>query len=199
VRATDANGGSWGSPVTVDGTGFVGWFTSLVVINGNPAISYFEINNFDLKYVRATDTNGTSWGSPMTIDSTGSVGWYTSMAVVDGSPAISYYDNTNFDLKYTRSSDPNGANWVYPAPVAIDSDDSNGVTSLAVVNGFPAVGYYDSVNLDLKYIRSDNPTAIRLEELNAAPAPGAALLATASLGFLAMLGAAALAFRRLSK
>ena len=35
----------------------------MAVVNGNPAISYYDNTNSDLKYVRASDTSGTSWGT----------------------------------------------------------------------------------------------------------------------------------------
>ena len=61
VRADDANGTAWGTPLSVDTAGNVGTYTSLAVVNGNPAISYYDGQNADLKYVRsenpATPTN----------------------------------------------------------------------------------------------------------------------------------------------
>jgi hypothetical protein len=126
------------------------------VVNGNPAISYYDGPNQDLKYVRASDASGTSWGTPVTLDSTGSVGEYTSLAVVNGNPAISYYDSTNRDLKYVRATTTSGTlvgDW--GTPVTLDSIGAVGLyTSLAVVNGNPAISYYDSTNRDLKYVRA---------------------------------------------
>ena len=52
------------SDCTIDSTGNVGQYTSLAVVNGNPAISYFAGSGGDLKYVRANDTSGTNWGTP---------------------------------------------------------------------------------------------------------------------------------------
>ncbi|MFQ5858216.1 MAG: hypothetical protein ACE5LU_21645, partial [Anaerolineae bacterium] len=62
---------AWNTPVTVDSTDNVGQYTSLAVVNANPAISYYDLTNGDLKYVRATDASGSSWGTPVTLDSTG--------------------------------------------------------------------------------------------------------------------------------
>ncbi|MCH7472103.1 hypothetical protein IIA79_04030, partial [bacterium] len=100
VRASDADGTAWNFPVTPDGAGNGGFYTSLAVVNGNPAISYFDTANDDLEYVRASDPSGASWDLPVTPDSTEGVGWYTSIAAVNGKAAISYYDVTNGDLKY---------------------------------------------------------------------------------------------------
>ncbi|MCB1208644.1 MAG: choice-of-anchor D domain-containing protein, partial [Verrucomicrobiales bacterium] len=157
VRANTASGtlvGDWGTPQTLDSTGIVGQFTSLLVVNGNPAISYYYPNNADLKYVRADDASGTSWGAQQTLDSTGIVGLYTSMAIVDGNPAISYHNGLNFDLKYVRASDASGTSW--GTPVTLDSATVVGqYTSLAVINGNPAISYYDDSTDDLKYIRAN--------------------------------------------
>ena len=153
VRANDANGTSWGTPVNLDSTGNVGQFISLAVVNGNPAISYYDFTNSDLKYVRALDANGTSWGTPVTLDSAGSVGYFTSLLVVNGNPAISYFDNTNGDLKYMRANDASGTSW--GTPVSPDSTGIVGIyTSLAVVNGNPAISYLDASGGDLKYVRA---------------------------------------------
>ena len=144
---------TWGSPQTPDATGVVGQYTSLAVVNGQPAISYYDNTNFALKYIRATDADGSAWGSPQTLDATGAVGQYTSLAVVNGHPAISYFDITNLDLKYIRATDVDGTVW--DSPQTLDATGTVGrYPSLAVVNGQPAISYFDETNQDLKYIRA---------------------------------------------
>jgi len=107
VRATDAIGSAWGSPITLDDSDdlWVGQYTSLEVVDGYPAISYFvgdSLGNVGyLKYVRATNASGSAWGTPLTLDGP-HAGEYDSLAVVSGYPAISYYDNYNGHLKYVR-------------------------------------------------------------------------------------------------
>ena len=98
VRATDVSGSSWGTPILLDDTG---WYSSLVVVDGNPAICYFATNS-DLKYIQAEDTDGVSWSVPITVESAGNVGTHSSMTIVNGGPAISYYDTSAFTahLKY---------------------------------------------------------------------------------------------------
>jgi hypothetical protein len=136
--------------VTLDFSGSVGQYTSLVVVNGNPAISYYDQIYADLKYVRATDASGTSWGTPVTPESTVQVGEYTSLMVVNGNPAISYYDASFRDLKYVRATDASGTSW--GTPVTFDSTGNVGqYTSLVVVNGSPAISYYDATNGNLKW------------------------------------------------
>jgi len=155
IRATNASGTAWGGALTVDGAGGpnVGQYTSLAVIAGNPAISYYSVSGADLIFNRATDVNGAAWGGPQGIDTGGNVGQYTSLAVINGNPAISYYRPTNSELRYDRSvaADGSGA-WNAP-----DSVDAPGVvgqwTSLAQVSGQPAISYYDATNTNLKYAR----------------------------------------------
>ena len=154
VRATDVDGSAWAVPVMVDGAlENVGYYTSLSVVNGNPAISYWDVSNGDLKYVRATDANGSAWGAPVTADSGDYIGGWTSLTVVNGNPAISYFYGSTADLKYVQATDVNGSAWA--VPLSVDSAEAVGeYTSLAVVNGNPAISYYDFTNSGLKYVRA---------------------------------------------
>ncbi|MCX6878424.1 MAG: SUMF1/EgtB/PvdO family nonheme iron enzyme [Verrucomicrobia bacterium] len=179
VHANNPDGAFWAPPVTVDtgGTGTVGRFTSLAVVDGMPAISYFDDTNADLKYVRATDGIGGTWGAPITLDSTGSVGFCTSLEVVNGKPAISYYDQTNGDLKYVSATDASGTVW--GTPMTFDSTGDVGeYNALAVVNGFPAISYYDTTNGDLKFIAISEPE-LRWQASDGSIAPLTAATVTA--------------------
>jgi uncharacterized repeat protein (TIGR01451 family) len=144
--------------VTADAVGDMGQHTSLATVNGNPAISYYDITNGNLMYVRATDASGTAWGAPISVDSNaGNVGQYTSLAVVNGNPAISYYDATNGNLMYVRATDISGTAW--GAPIIADTgglDDVGQFTSLAIVNGNPAISYHAAVGSNLKYVRANS-------------------------------------------
>jgi uncharacterized repeat protein (TIGR02543 family) len=156
VRANNGEGTGWGASVCVDAV--TARNPSLQVVNGNPAISYMElitITDGDLKYVRATDADGTAWAAPVSVDTAGDVGNNPSLQVVTGNPAISYWDNTNGDLKYMRATDADGTAWA--APVIVDNGGVNNVgqfSSLQVVDGNPAISYYDNTNGDLKYVRA---------------------------------------------
>ncbi|MEO6453171.1 MAG: hypothetical protein ABIN97_03820, partial [Ginsengibacter sp.] len=156
IRATNESGTAWGTPVIIDSTGNVGQYTSLQIVNGNPAISYFEDKypKGYLKYVRATNASGTAWGTPVILDSAGTVGQYSSLQIVNGNPAISYFDATNGNLKYIWATNVSGTAW--SAPINIDSGGRvGGYTSLQVVNGNPAISYFD-YNDGLKYVRAND-------------------------------------------
>jgi hypothetical protein len=140
--------------VTVDTTN-EGAFLSMIVVNGNPAISYYDAANGDLKYVRANDAYGCAWNALVTVDVMGDVGAFASMTIVNGNPAISYYDATNDTLKYVQASNVDGSAWNAPLTVGTGGDDGM-ENCLAVVNGKPAISYYDAASGDLKYVQAGN-------------------------------------------
>jgi hypothetical protein len=156
VRANDALGTSWGPSVEVDLSGNnVGEYASMTVVNGRPAISYYDNSFNSLKYVRANDAAGTTWGSPNVIDAGGDLGLYTSLALINGKPAIAYYDVTNTSLKYINSNDINGQGW-QGATTVDNLGDVGKYASLTAVNGFPAICYYGTTNTNLLYIRAND-------------------------------------------
>jgi hypothetical protein len=152
VRASNVNGGAWGTPVTVDSTGDVGLYPCLVVVNGNPAVSYYDHTGLNLKYVRSTDIGGTNWALAITVDSTGNAGYANSMAMVNGNPAIAYGISSPDGLKYVRATDANGTAW--GAPITVDASAVFGDISLAVINGNPAISYFDAINGRVKFVRA---------------------------------------------
>ena len=94
-------------------------YTSLAVVAGNPAISYFASVNGDLKFTRASDPNGATWPGVLTVDSAGLVGYNTTLKVVNGQPAIGYLDGTDGQLRYIRSTGttvPFTINWIALEP-----------------------------------------------------------------------------------
>ncbi|MEO6315755.1 MAG: hypothetical protein ABIO53_12470 [Chitinophagaceae bacterium] len=106
------------SPFTGGIGGSAGQYSKLFVVNGNPAMAFYDATRTNLVFVRATDASGASYGTPVTLDSIGSVGQYISLQIVNGNPAIAYYDVTNTDLKYVRATDASGTAW--GTPLSID-------------------------------------------------------------------------------
>jgi hypothetical protein len=75
--------------------------------------------------------------------------------IINGVPGISYYDITNGNLKYVRATDINGKYWTSPAPLIVDQIGNVGkYSSLHLVNGFPAISYYDESLKSLKFVRA---------------------------------------------
>jgi LPXTG-site transpeptidase (sortase) family protein len=142
-----------GIPIILDGDDTVGWNSSMQMVNGNPAVSYWDIENRNLKFIRATSTDGSTWGYSQTIDNSDIVGQFTSLAIINGNPAVSYFDIMNSDLKFVRATNADGSSWA--APVTVDSDGYVGqCSSLALVDGVPAISYYDADNTSLKFVHA---------------------------------------------
>ena len=120
--------------------GDTGQYTSQAIVNGNPAIAYYNLTDGNLMFARNGAADGSGTWTITIVDSNITLGQYTSLAVVNGSPAITYYNQTNGDLKYVRALDASGTSW--DTPVTLDSTGVVGLyTSLAVVNGNPAISY----------------------------------------------------------
>lgn len=144
IRAVDAAGAAWGAGfatiVTLAGDRLPGQHSSIAVVNGKPAIAYYESARQELCYTQAADALGTAWNTPVVLDSSENVGHHASLAVVNGRPAVAYQDVGAVDLKYVQALDADGAAW--GAPLIADGAggvNSGGYASLAVVNGRPAI------------------------------------------------------------
>jgi hypothetical protein len=160
IRANDAQGVDWGAPELVVSAGDCR-HSSLAMIGGSPAISYYDNSGHDLMYVRAADADGNDWSTPVTVFDDGISGNFNCLTEVDGRPAICFYrwDDGTFSgqLRYTFSIDNVGAQWMTNVAMLVDGDFASDVgagTSMAVIGGVPVIAYYDSQNRDLKLARA---------------------------------------------
>lgn len=150
---TTFNGTNWNSSKALDSIGDVGQYLSFQVVGGNPAVSYYDAINGDLKFIRANDVAGRTWAAPQTLVSAGDVGKYTSLQVVMNIPCISYYNATTDQLFFISATDANATGW--NTPVAVNAPGNGGMySSLQQVNGRAAIAWYDNVNLDLKFAQA---------------------------------------------
>lgn len=152
---------AWITLVTVDSSAAVGQYCSLAEVNSRPAISFYDADNGSLLYQRSTDANGATWGAATVVDTTGDVGQFTSLAIIGGNPAISYVDFTTGYLYFIRASNADGTAWGTRVLVDNGSFNGNGVnaqyTSLAEVNGVPAIAYFDAQSGgELRYVYASN-------------------------------------------
>jgi len=153
VRASNAGGTAWGSPVTASAGVFCDYRgVSLAEVSGKPAIAYCDTSAVNgLSYVRANDDAGASWGTPTTCDSNINCTYAVSLVVVDGKPAVGYARaNAAY---FVRSSDVYGTAWGTPVSALFLTGNAVWV-SMAVIDGCPAIGTYDNTNTELLWARS---------------------------------------------
>ena len=130
---------------TVDSVGMVGTENSLKFgSNGQPAISYYDATNKDLKYA---SYDGTRWNLT-TVDSSGSVGNHSSLGfAANGTPDISYQNISTGDLKFAYFD--RGV-WNIETVDAESNVGGYGTSLNYTPQGLPAISYYDKSNTGLR-------------------------------------------------
>jgi hypothetical protein len=138
INSAADGSGTWSFTSVDTDTTSNGFYSSLHVINGRPAISYQDRRNYDLRFAINTDTDGSGAWIRTTVDAPGNVGRYTSLSVVDGRPAISYEktsDPQSLRFAINTSPDASGA-WTISAVTGVTSPIA---THLGVIAGAPAI------------------------------------------------------------
>lgn len=120
-------------------------------LSGNVEMSYYDLNNGDLKHV-VKDSAG--WTAQV-VDSAGNVGIYSSLAMdSSGNRGISYHDVALHQLKYAGRLVPK-YDWIIE--VVDDSGDVGLFPSITFDSlGLPAISYYDLGNGNLKFTLKDS-------------------------------------------
>jgi hypothetical protein len=135
------------SPVRATSVAFTGEYASAVVVNGNPAVSFFQSQSGLLGYVRAQDPTGFRWGTVVypDMDPRASVGMFSSMAILGSNvPAIAYQDASlqpTGGVRFVRATDVSGSGWNTPFVVASFPGGGQYITLAVGPNG-PVIVYY---------------------------------------------------------
>jgi hypothetical protein len=158
IRANDKNGEDWPAPTVVDSVSLAYGYTSMAVVDGRPAIAFVQGLTSKLLYVRASDSFGTTWGTPPVVaDDSGFVLQDNCRLIVaNGSPAVAYLKtsgSTNNYAAFVRADDMDGTTWGTPQYVTF-IEECSGFISAAIVNGFPAISWYNGSYSTLVYIRA---------------------------------------------
>ncbi|HEY8389082.1 MAG TPA: hypothetical protein VIK74_10785, partial [Parasegetibacter sp.] len=153
VRANDAAGLTWGTPVTIKSQGYVGDYPSLEIVDGLPAIAYFNENR--VEFMRANDVNGTSWGTPLVLE-TSAFAEYISLKIINGNPAVAYRDHNRATIRYVRANNTTGTSWEAPVSLTLSGNYVGNFLSLEVVNGNPAIACFDFQYGNPEYIRAND-------------------------------------------
>lgn len=153
VQAADAAGSVWNEVVTVDSESLDGFGEGLAVVDGYPAISYYDRPDGQLRYlsyVRALDADGASWGEPLRITDLPNdvVQGNTHLLILDGKPAIFFYDR---QLMLVRALDAQGSEWAEAQVLAGECFFSNP----ALIDGKPAISYWASES-ELDFLRAND-------------------------------------------
>ena len=150
--------GTWLDVIVADTTIDSGYHTSLKVVAGHPAIGCFNSAAFNAKYLRSTTNTGNNqsdWSQIVSFGGISDVGQFTSLAVIDGRPALAFFDASNDLPSLVYSLSPNGAlesDWQRDADIYLyEQTEAGWWTSLAEVDGKPAMCYYDVTDAVLKY------------------------------------------------
>jgi len=151
VSASDADGYSWGAPVTILSAPGVdlGKYTSLIDLNGLLGVAYQNSTAQVVQFARSTDASGTAFNNVAVFGQAGSAcGDHCSAAMVDGHPAIAFYRYTAGppelrNIWLIGSTDDLGAAWPASANAITDTLMDSWL-SLAVIDGQPALAWQSS-------------------------------------------------------
>ena len=142
----------------VDQNNNVGVDNHLALLNGYPTIAYYDYDNGDLKVAQANDIYGVTWDTPITVLTNDDVGSAVYLTTVQGKAAISYENSTQQTLMYIQSADPQGTIWGNEPITVTTNVDILKNTVMLVVNGYPAIAYYDYISKNVYYVRANDIT-----------------------------------------
>jgi hypothetical protein len=132
-----------------DGTSIaVGEHPSLDIVDGRPAVSYYDVINKELRFAINSMPDGLGDWTDVLVDADGDgtsaqVGRDNVLEVIGGKPAITYYDDDNSEIRFAISSDVAGGAGTW-TDVSLGTNGFK--PSLLEVDGRPAIAYGSFAN-----------------------------------------------------
>jgi len=146
---SDGTAGLWLVSTVDSGAGEVGLYCSMSIVDGRPAISYYDDGTGVLKYAINDNANG---GGEWTIATVGANDpGFTSLHVVDGYPAIAVASGGALRLWQADTVDGTGGSWSYETVAMPGWLGSN--SCLNNCDGQPSIAYYDPDASILRFAR----------------------------------------------
>ena len=168
IRASSSTGqtaADWSNPAVLVDTLNPSRLPCLVEVAGQPAIAY--TSSLSLYFVRATANSGNTladWAKPpLQLEGVAEVQWNIRMAIADGKPAIAWLDTTNNHAMYLRATTSTGANaldWPSSSLNVSGGEFAASRLDMAIINGNPAITFFDGNLLGLKYVRANTADGI---------------------------------------
>jgi PKD repeat protein len=143
MRSYDADGISWTlTPMELTPTGQPTLSSnSLRVINGRPAIVFYDGNEHQVNYIWAEDSEGSQWGTPQVVGAADNTEGDLDIAVINDLPCVAFGD-INQGLYLAVALDRSGQAW--NEPVLVDAGEYLGKSvRLVEIDNRAALAYYN--------------------------------------------------------
>lgn len=157
----------------VDTTNLVGAWTSLKLdSNGNPVISYYDLNTTALNIAHCNDPNCV--GDDESIEEIyygTNIGTHNSLALdADGYPVIAYHDLDLGTVSVVRCNDPNCSGDDESITEPVDGSRQGIYISLALdASGFPVISFLNDAGDDLNILHCNDLNCANKDESITAP------------------------------
>jgi hypothetical protein len=164
VRAADATGDTWLSPIQLHAWPPSGSYLSMAMVGGNPAVAFQNNSPVNPRYTSALDPQATSWSPEADINSDGdSSAWISlvQLETIPARPGVFGSWNGATQLVFYRAMDTAGTTW--EAPLVLTGGTDYGITevSAAIVGGYPCIAYaernYVSGHTNLAFKQAVSP------------------------------------------
>jgi PKD repeat protein len=131
---------------------------ALAQVNGRPGISYVDgaTHSVDFAYSTAPDGSG-GWGSVQVFGGFVNSDCRCSLALINGKPGVSFPGGLSNTLHFAYSSESDGSGGWSSVEVSPDFVSSDSATSLAQINGRPAISYENGATNTMHFAYSSEP------------------------------------------